>query len=63
MQVHEMQRNQIEMWLNLTAEYAEKLSKKKEDDITLKDVVRVGQKVQDIINVMNGKSKISGWRI
>lgn len=63
MQPHEMQRDQIEMWLYLTADYAEKISEKKEEDIELKDIVKVAQKVQDIINVLYGKSKISGWRL
>ena len=63
MQPHEIQRDQIEMWLKLTAEMAEKLSEKQEDEITLKDIVKVGQKVQDVINVLYGKSKIAGWRL
>lgn len=63
MMPHEMQRDQIEMWLALTAEMAEKTSKKKEEDIDMKDVVRIAQKVQDIINVLYGKSKIAGWRL
>jgi hypothetical protein len=63
MQPHEMQRDQIEMWLALTAELAEKTSEKKEEDIELRDIVKVAQKVQDIINVLYGKSKIAGWRL
>ena len=63
MQPHEMQRDQIEMWLTLTAELAEKTSQKPESEIELKDIVRIAQKVQDIINVLYGKSKISGWRL
>jgi len=63
MQPHEMQRDQIEMWLMLTAELAEKTSQKNEEEIELKDIVRIGQKIQDIINVLYGKSKIAGWRL
>lgn len=63
MEVHEKQRKQIEMWLNLTAELAEKISQKNEEDISKKDIVKVAQKIEDIVNVLFGKSKINGWRI
>ena len=63
MEPHEMQRDQIEMWLALTADMAENISKKKEKDIELRDFVKIAQKVQDIINVLHGKSKIAGWRL
>lgn len=62
MEVHEIQRNQIEMWLKLTAELAEKTSQKPEDEITKRDIIKVAQKVEDIVNVLHGKSKIAGWR-
>ena len=50
------------MWLILTAELAEKTSLKTEDEITKRDIVKIAQKIEDIINVLNGKAKISGWR-
>jgi len=63
MEVHEKQRDQIEMWLKLTAELSLKLSQKNEEDITKKDILKVAQKIEDIVNVLYGKSKIGGWRI
>ena len=62
MKVQEIQKNQIEMWLKLTAELAEKTSLKSEDEITKRDIVKIAQKIEDIINVLNGKAKIVGWR-
>ena len=62
MKVQEIQKNQIEMWLKLTVELAEKTSLKSEDEITKRDIVKIAQKIEDIINVLNGKAKISGWR-
>lgn len=62
MEPHEIQRNQIETWLKLTAELSEKTSLKDENDITKRDIIKIAQKVEDIINVLYGKSKISGWR-
>ena len=62
MKVQEIQKNQIEMWLKLTAELAEKTSLKSEDEITKRDIVKIAQKIEDIINVLNGKANISGWR-
>jgi len=63
METHEKQRKQIEMWLRLTADLAETISKKDEADITRKDIIKVAQKVEDIVNVLYGKSKIDGWRL
>lgn len=63
MQPHEIQRVQLKKWLELTADMSEKLSQKPEDEIELKDIVKIGQKVQDVINVLYGKSKIAGWRL
>ena len=60
MQVHEIQRNQIELWLKLTAELATKTAEK--DDITKRDIIKIAQKVVDIENVLKGVSKIVGWR-
>jgi len=57
MKVQEIQKNQIEMWLKLTAELAEKTSLKSEDEITKRDIVKIAQKIEDIINVLNGKAK------
>lgn len=62
MEPHEIQRNQIETWLKLIAELSEKTSLKDENDITKRDIIKIAQKVEDIINVLYGKSKISGWR-
>lgn len=62
MEPHEKQRAQIEMWLKLTAELAEKTSTKAEKDISKKDIIKIAQKVEDIVNVLYGKSKIAGWR-
>ena len=62
MQVHEIQRIQIELWLKLTAELAVKIAAKPEDEITKRDIIKIAQKVEDIENVLKGVSKISGWR-
>ncbi len=63
MEPHEKQRAQVEMWLKLTADLAERTSQKDESTITKKDIIKIAQKVEDIINVMYGKSKIAGWRM
>ncbi len=62
MQPHDIQKNQLALWLNLTADLSEKISQKPEDEIIKKDIIKIAQKIQDIINVLNGKSKIAGWR-
>lgn len=62
MQVHEIQRVQIELWLKLTADLATKTAQKPNDEITKRDIIKIAQKVDDIVNVLNGKSKIAGWR-
>lgn len=63
METHEKQRKQIEMWLQLTADLSDKISQKDEDEISKKDIVKIAQKVEDIVNVLYGKSKIDGWRL
>lgn len=63
MEPHEKQRAQIEMWLKLTADLADKTAEKKDADITKKDIIKIAQKVEDIVNVLYGKSKINGWRL
>jgi len=59
---HQKQTEQIKMWLALTAALAEQTANKNESEITKRDVIKVAQKVEDIINVLHGKSKIAGWR-
>lgn len=63
METHEKQRAQIEMWLKLTADIAERTAQKDEDSITKKDIIKIAQKIEDIVNVLYGKSKIAGWRL
>jgi hypothetical protein len=62
MEPDEIQRNQIEMWLDITAELAYKFSEKPEDEITKKDIIKIAHRVEDVVNVLYGKSKIAGWR-
>lgn len=62
MNPHEMITKQLEKWIELTAFHVEDISDKKESDITKHDIIEVVQKMQDVINVLIGKSKISGWR-
>jgi len=63
MQVHEIQRNQIELWLKLVSAMALRIAAKPEKSITKRDIIKLAQKVEDIINVLNGVSKIAGWRV
>ena len=63
MQPHEIMTKQLEKWIELTAELSDRVQEKQEDEITKKDIISVAQKVQDVINVLYGKSKISGWRL
>ena len=53
---------QLEKWIELTAYHTEDISDKKEEDITKIDIIEVAQKIEDVMNVLIGKSKISGWR-
>lgn len=62
MELHERQRDQIEMWLHLASDLAERISEKEEEEITKKDIIKIAQKIEDIMNVFYGKSKIAGWR-
>ncbi len=62
-EMHTKQKDQIELWLKLVADFAENISLKSEDDIDKKDVLKVARKVNDIVNVLYGKSKIAGWRL
>lgn len=62
MEPHEKQRAQIEMWLQMTAKLIDVTAQKNENDITKRDIIKIAQKIEDIINVMYGKSKIAGWR-
>jgi hypothetical protein len=62
MQVHEIQRNQIELWLRLVSDLAKKTAAKPENEITKRDIIKIAQKVDDIMKVLNGVSKIAGWR-
>ena len=59
----EQQKEQIAMWLRLAAELADQIAEKPEDEIQKKDIVKVARKVQDIVDVLYGKSKIAGWRM
>ena len=63
MQPHEIMTKQLEKWIELTAALSDRVQEKQEDEITKKDIISVAQKVQDVINVLYGKSKISGWRL
>jgi len=62
MNPHEMLTKQLEKWIELTAYHAEDISDKNEEDITKQDIIAVAQKIEDVMNVLIGKSKISGWR-
>ena len=62
MDPHEKQIAQIKTWLTLAADLTEKISKKKESDISKRDIIKIAQKIEDIVNVLYGKSKIYGWR-
>lgn len=62
MQAHEIMTVQLKKWMELTAEMTDKVNEKDINDITKEDIIKIAQKVQDVINVINGKSKISGWR-
>ncbi len=63
MQPHEILTNQLEKWVELTADLTDKLNEKSEEEITKRDIIKIAQKVEDVINVLYGKSKISGWRL
>lgn len=58
----EIQQEQIKMWIKLTAEFIEKISEKPEDEIVKKDIIKIAQRIEALINVLNGVSKIDGWR-
>jgi hypothetical protein len=62
MQPHEMLAKQLEKWIELTSYHAEDISDKKEEDITKSDIIEIAQKIEDVKNVLLGKSKITGWR-
>lgn len=55
-------KKQLEKWVEITANMIEDLSEKDENEITQKDIIKVAQKVNDVANVLIGKSKISGWK-
>lgn len=61
--MHTKQKDQIELWLKMVADFADTIAEKPEDDIDKKDVMKVARKVNDIVNVLYGKSKIAGWRL
>lgn len=63
MKQHEILRVQLEKWIELTGDLTDKTQKKKESEITKTDIIKIAQKVQDVINVLHGKSKIAGWRL
>ena len=63
MQPHEILTNQLEKWVELTSTLTDNINEKPEEEITKKDIIKIAQKVQDVINVLYGKSKISGWRL
>ena len=60
---HEILTKQLEKWVELTAYHAEDIADKDEADITKADIIEVAQKIVDVMNVLTGKSKISGWRL
>jgi|688.fasta_scaffold826687_1 hypothetical protein len=62
-EMHQKQNDQIELWLQLVANLADSTADKPEAEITKKDIVKIARKINDIVNVLYGKSKISGWRI
>lgn len=59
----EQQKRQIAMWLQLVADLADSIADKPENQIQKKDIIKVARKVQDIVDVLYGKSKIAGWRL
>jgi len=62
MKPHKIRNKQLEKWIELTADLVDTVQEKPENKISKKDIIKIAQKVQDVINVLNGKSKISGWR-
>ena len=62
-EMHTKQKEQIAMWLNITADLADKIAQTPENEISKKDVLKVARKINDIVNVLYGKSKIAGWRM
>ena len=54
---------QLEKWVELTVYFIDDTVDKSENDITKTDIIAVAQKIEDIQNVLTGKSKISGWRL
>jgi len=63
MQTHEIFTKQLEKWIQLSSQIVDNVSKKDNEDITKEDIIKIAQKIQDVINVLNGKSKISGWSL
>ncbi len=63
MNPHEMMTKQLEKWVELTADFIDKTASKTEKEITKEDIISVAQKIEDVQNVLIGKSKISGWRL
>jgi len=59
----EMYVKQLEKWVELTVYFIDDTVDKSENDITKTDIIAVAQKIEDIQNVLTGKSKISGWRL
>jgi len=62
-EMHTKQKEQIELWLKLVADFADSIAEKPEEEIDKRDVMKVARKVNDIVNVLYGKSKIAGWRL
>ena len=63
MNQQEMLIHQLQKWIEITANFAEETSKKEEYEITKEDIISLAQKVEDVQNVLIGKSKMSGWRL
>jgi len=51
---------QLEAWIDLTIIMVEKTINK--SHIEKRDIIKIAQKIEDVINVLDGKSKISGWK-
>lgn len=59
----EMYTKQLEKWVELTVYFIDDTIDKNESDITKEDIIAIAQKIEDVQNVLTGKSKISGWRL
>jgi len=60
MNQEEILKKQLEAWIEFTSKLVDRTLSKKV--IEKRDIIKIAQKVEDVINVLDGKSKISGWK-